>query len=75
MVEIGGGTWTTLEEGDSEKLETLSPRKADIVKMRVVWGLTLEQIAASLEISPSTVDRDWRVSKAWLAEEVRLGTA
>ncbi len=54
-----------------EKLEGLSPRKADIVKMRVVWGLTLEQIAQSLDVSPSTVDRDWRFSKAWLAEEVR----
>ena len=55
-----------------EKLEGLSPRKADIVRMRVVWGLTLEQIATSLDVSPSTVDRDWRFSKAWLAEEVRL---
>ena len=40
--------------------------------MRVIWGLTLEQIAKSLDVSPSTVDRDWRFSKAWLAEEVRL---
>ncbi len=54
------------------KLEALSPRKADVVRMRVIWGLDLGQIAESLDVSPSTVDRDWRFSKAWLAEEVGL---
>ena len=53
------------------KLEALNPRKADVVKMRVIWGLTLGQIAESLEISPTTVERDWQFAKAWLAEEVR----
>ena len=53
-----------------EKLEALSPRKADVVKMRVIWSLDLGQIAESLDVSPSTVERDWRFSKAWLAEEV-----
>lgn len=55
-----------------DKLEALSPRKADVVRMRVIWGLDLGQIAESLDVSPSTVDRDWRFSKAWLAEEVGL---
>ncbi len=54
------------------KLETRSRRKADVVRMRVIWGLDLGQIAESLDVSPSTVDRDWRFSKAWLAEEVGL---
>ena len=55
-----------------DKLESLSRRKADVVRMRVIWSLDLGQIAESLDISPSTVERDWRFSKAWLAEEVGL---
>ncbi len=53
-----------------EKLESLSPRKAEVVKMRVVWGLDIAAIASSLDISRSTVERDWRFAKAWLADEV-----
>ena len=53
-----------------EKLESLDPRKADVVKMRVVWGLDITAIANSLDVSRSTVERDWRFAKAWLADEV-----
>ena len=55
-----------------QKLEALSSRKADVVKMRVIWGLDLEQIAEALSVSTATVSRDWRFSKAWLAEAVGL---
>ena len=55
-----------------EKLEALSPRKADLVKMRVIWGLDLEQISESLDVSIATVSRDWRFAKAWLSETVGL---
>ena len=55
-----------------DKLDDLDQRKADIVKMRVVWGMTVPQIAEALEISPSAVDRDWRFAKAWIADEVGL---
>jgi RNA polymerase sigma factor (TIGR02999 family) len=50
-------------------LEALDKRKADVVKMKVVWGLTMPQIAESLDISLATVERDWAFSKAWLARE------
>lgn len=53
-----------------EKLEAVSPRRADVAKMRVIWGLNLRQVADSLDVSPSTVDRDWRFAKAWLSEAV-----
>lgn len=53
-----------------QKLEQLDPRKGDVVKMRIVWGLTNDEIAESLGISRATVERDWRFAKAWLAEEV-----
>ncbi len=48
-------------------LEALDSRKADVVKMKVVWGLIMPQIAESLGISLATVERDWSFSKAWLA--------
>jgi RNA polymerase sigma factor (TIGR02999 family) len=55
--------------GALERLESLDPRKADVVKMKVIWGLTMPEIAQSLDISLATVERDWAFSKAWLARE------
>lgn len=55
-----------------DRLDELDPRKADIVKMRVVWGMTVPQVAEALDVSPSAVDRDWRFAKAWIADEVGL---
>ncbi len=40
--------------------------------MRVIWGLDLEQISESLDVSIATVSRDWRFAKAWLSEAVGL---
>lgn len=53
-----------------ESLERVDPRKADVVKLRVVWGLTNDEIAAALELSRPTIEREWRFAKAWLAEAV-----
>jgi RNA polymerase sigma factor (TIGR02999 family) len=53
-----------------EKLEALNPRKAEVVKMRIVWGLNIETIADSLAVSRATVERDWLFAKAWLADEI-----
>ncbi len=55
-----------------EKLESLDPRNAEVVKMRVVWGLQVQEIAESLGVSESTVERRWRFAKAWLADEFGL---
>ncbi len=52
-----------------ERLETLDPRQAEVVKMRVVWGMEVQEIAAALRLSPSTVKRDWRFARAWLMDE------
>ncbi|MHC4415657.1 MAG: ECF-type sigma factor [Planctomycetota bacterium] len=52
-----------------ERLEGLDPRKADVVKLRVVWGLEMAEIAESLGVSLATVERDWSFAKAWLARE------
>lgn len=56
-----------------QTLEELDSRKADVVKMRVVWGMSNDEIAVALDVSRPTVERDWRFAKAWLAEQV--GTA
>jgi RNA polymerase sigma factor (TIGR02999 family) len=55
-----------------EAMETLDPRRAEIVKMRVVWGMTVPEVAEALEVSTSSVDRDWRWAKAWMADELGL---
>jgi RNA polymerase sigma factor (TIGR02999 family) len=56
--------------GALETLESLDPRKADVVRMRVVWGMSHEAIAEALGISAPTVERDWRFARAWLANAV-----
>jgi RNA polymerase sigma factor (TIGR02999 family) len=52
-----------------ERLEALDSRQAEVVKMRVIWGLEINEIADALGMSPSTVKRDWRFARAWLRDE------
>ena len=51
-------------------LEAQDPQQARIVELRFFAGLTVEETAAALGISPATVKRDWTVAKAWLALEI-----
>ena len=53
-----------------QKLERENEELARIVKLRYFAGMTSEEIASALECSPSTVNRGWRVARAWLFEEV-----
>ncbi len=48
------------------ELETFDARQARIVELRFFAGLTIEEIAQLLEISPTTVKREWSVAKLWL---------
>lgn len=52
------------------KLETELPRKAEIVLLRYFSGLTIEQVAEVLGVTPRTVNRDWLFAKAWLQREL-----
>jgi len=52
-------------------LEKIDPRKAAVVELRFFGGLTLEETAAQLGISPETVGREWRRAKAWLYKELQ----
>ncbi len=52
-----------------EALARLDSRTADVVKLRVVWGLTMPEVAEALGVSLATVERDWSFARAWLARE------
>jgi RNA polymerase sigma factor (TIGR02999 family) len=51
-------------------LEHLDPPQAKIVEMRFFGGLTIDEIARALGISPTTVKREWAVAKRWLQREL-----
>jgi len=53
-----------------QKLEQFDKRKSQIATMRFFAGLTIEQTAEALSISPETVMRDWRLARAWLQNEL-----
>jgi RNA polymerase sigma-70 factor (ECF subfamily) len=82
----GGVPKVTLDEammGPQEKghdlvelddaLKTLAgvdPRKSKVVELRFFGGLSIEETAEVLKVSPDTVHRDWRLARAWLAREM-----
>lgn len=70
----GGGGLETLDllalEEALERLARRSELKARIVELRFFGGLGGDEIALVLGISPSSVDREWRFTRAWLAEEL-----
>lgn len=51
-------------------LAKISPRKAEVVKMRMFVGLEVREIAAALNASEKTIARDWSFAKAWLSREL-----
>lgn len=51
-------------------LSKVDPRKEKVVEMRFFGGLSVQQTAEVLKISPESVRRDWRMAKAWLFREV-----
>lgn len=53
-----------------EVLCHMDPRKGRVVELRYFGGLSVEEIAEVLRISPETVTRDWRMAKAWLLQEL-----
>lgn len=60
----------TVEAGlvarEMDLLEEAEPRAGKVAKLRVLWGLELDEIAEVLGVSRSTVDRDWRFARRWL---------
>jgi RNA polymerase sigma factor (TIGR02999 family) len=53
-----------------DRLEAVSPRRAQLVKLRYFAGFTLPEVAQMLNISQSTAEADWNYSRAWLKREM-----
>jgi RNA polymerase sigma factor (TIGR02999 family) len=56
-----------------DRLAKVDPRKAKLVELRYFAGLTGDQAAAVLGISPSSADRQWVYTRAWLRRELGMG--
>jgi RNA polymerase sigma factor (TIGR02999 family) len=65
----GSGDAEALHEALLE-LRRLDPRKADVIEMHYLVGLGLEEVAAVLEVSLATVNRDLRFARAWMKQRL-----
>ncbi|MGA3040273.1 MAG: sigma-70 family RNA polymerase sigma factor [Bryobacteraceae bacterium] len=72
---VGGGQDADLVALDDAMngLARIDPRKVQVVEMRFFGGLSVEETAEVLKISPVTVKRDWRGARAWLYRELTGG--
>jgi RNA polymerase sigma-70 factor, ECF subfamily len=52
-------------------LARMDPRRAEVIELRFFGGLSVDETAEALRVSPQTVMRDWRLARAWLATELR----
>ena len=53
-----------------DQLAKVDERKGQVVVLRFFGGLSVEETAEVLKVSPETVARDWRLAKAWLMREL-----
>lgn len=58
-------------DGALEALEERDPRKAEVVMLRYFAGLTVEQTALAMDLSPATVKNEWGYARAWLYRQMR----
>jgi RNA polymerase sigma-70 factor (ECF subfamily) len=56
-------------------LEKQNPRQGKVVELRYFGGLSVEQIASFLEVSPRSVKRDWSLARVWLFRELQPSAA
>ena len=73
LAAIGSDRATALCELDDalNTLARMDSRRAQVIELRFFGGLTVEETAEALKVSPQTVMRDWRLARAWLARELR----
>ncbi len=71
-IALGSGRGIELLDLDEalEALAKFDSRKAEIAQLRFFGGLNVQETAAVLGVSPETVHRDWKISKAWLAQKI-----
>lgn len=53
-----------------DRLDGLDPRLRQVVELRFFGGMTEEEVAEVLEVSPRTIQRDWAKARAWLYKEL-----
>jgi len=56
-------------------LQKIDSRKSRVVELRYFGGLSMDETAEALSVSPITVTRDWQTARAWLARELGMGSA
>jgi RNA polymerase sigma factor (TIGR02999 family) len=57
-----------------QRLAAVDARKSRVVELRYFGGLSVNETAEALKVSPATVARDWEMAKAWLARELGHGS-
>jgi RNA polymerase sigma-70 factor (ECF subfamily) len=67
--EADFGRWEDLDRA-MRRLAELDPRQARVVELRYFGGMTVEEAATALGVSPKTVKRDWSIARAWLRREL-----
>jgi RNA polymerase sigma-70 factor (ECF subfamily) len=73
VVRDGGADLVALDDAMSA-LARFDPRKVQVVEMRFFGGLSVEETAAVLKVSPVTVKREWRAARTWLFRELTTAT-
>jgi RNA polymerase sigma-70 factor (ECF subfamily) len=69
-ITTSGKPDTLVVDAALNKLEEIDPRQARIVELRFFSGLTVEETAAVMELSPATVKREWKIARMWLLREI-----
>jgi RNA polymerase sigma-70 factor, ECF subfamily len=75
VVDINRTTDMVALDDAMNALARLDPRKVQVVEMRFFGGLTIEESAEVLQVSPVTVRRDWSTAKTWLYRELTGGNS
>ena len=74
-VAVGRGTELIALDEALQQLSAIDPRRGRMVELRFFGGLSEEETAEVLRVSPRTVRREWRLARAWLHRELRRAEA
>ena len=77
VLDVGRGKPADLVALDEtlDALAGIDPRKSRVVELRFFGGLSVDETAEVLEVSPQTVMRDWKLAKAWLYQQIKRETS
>ncbi len=74
-ISLRPGIWRASDAiGRLTQLETLDADQGRIVELRFYGGLTVEETAAVMDVSPATIKREWAMAKGWLFRALTGGT-